>query len=90
MLEGDGHAIVGRVLVLDHRVHVDGVRGPTDVLSVVADARPHLRELDTLLAEPAPDDPAWAERTRRVRDGLRRLSALSDRLERDAREAAGD
>ncbi|MBW3659585.1 MAG: HD domain-containing protein, partial [Actinobacteria bacterium] len=82
---GEGDAVIGRVLVVDHHAVpaapdvVDGLR------ETVSDALPDLRALAAELDRPTgtTDGPDADARAARVRAGLERLESLARRLEAD-------
>jgi PAS domain-containing protein len=84
VIRGDGDAVIGRVLVVDDHP----VRVATDVLdelrATVADTLPDVSELARLLDAEGDDVEAGrTARAERVRQGLRRLGALAERLGSD-------
>lgn len=89
VIQGEGTAVVGRIVVLE-----EIARAPAyDLLRHARDelvrSLPTSDELALLLDAPAPDDPRWVERTRRLRDGLERVRGLTERLESETEALLG-
>ncbi|MBW3619000.1 MAG: HD domain-containing protein [Actinobacteria bacterium] len=84
---GEGDAVIGRVLVVDHHTEPVAAGVVEDLRTTIGSTLPDLQaladELGLLAGVDETDDATVGARAQRVRDGLERLEALARRLESD-------